>query len=65
MQIFDKLKVRGIEVVWFISTDGLSGLEEAASTTFPNAVILRCIVHLIRNSMKYILQKNTKLSQHI
>ena len=58
MQIFDELKVRGIEDVGFISMDGLPGLEEGASAIFPNAVIQRCIVHLIRNSMKYIPRNN-------
>lgn len=60
MQIFDELKVRGIEDVGFISMDGLPGLEEGASAIFPNAVIQRCIVHLIRNSMRYIPQKKYK-----
>ena len=60
MQIFDELKVRGIEDVGFISMDGLPGLEEGARAIFPNAVIQRCIVHLIRNSMKYIPQKKYK-----
>ena len=60
MQIFDELKVRGIEDVGFISMDGLPGLEEGASAIFPKAVIQRCIVHLIRNSMKYIPQKKYK-----
>ena len=56
----DILKVRGIEDVGFISMDGLPGLEEGASAIFPKAVIQRCIVHLIRNSMKYIPQKKYK-----
>ena len=60
MQIFDELKVRVIEDVGFISMDGLPGLEEGASAIFPKAVIQRCIVHLIRNSMKYIPQKKYK-----
>ena len=40
--------------------DGLPGLEEGASAIFPKPVIQRCIVHLIRNSMKYIPQKKYK-----
>ena len=60
LQIFDELKVRGIEDVAFISMDGLKGLEEAAKTIFPNAVVQRCIVHLVRNSTKYIPQKHLK-----
>ena len=58
--IFDELKTRGVEDVAFISMDGLPGLEEGAKTIFPKAVIQRCIVHLVRNSIKYIPSKRYK-----
>lgn len=57
LQIFDELKKRGVEDVAFISMDGLPGLEEGAKAVFPKAVIQRCIVHLVRNSIKYIPSK--------
>ena len=57
LQIFDELKKRGVEDVAFISMDGLPGLEEGAKAIFPKAVIQRCIVHLVRNSIKYIPSK--------
>lgn len=60
LQIFDELKKRGVEDVAFISMDGLPSLEEGAKTIFPKAVIQRCIVHLVRNSMKYIPSKEYK-----
>jgi len=60
MQIFDELKVRGVEDIGFISMDGLPGLEDGAATIYPKAVIQRCIVHMIRNSIKYIPQKKYK-----
>ena len=60
LQIFDELKRRGMEDVAFISMDGLPGLEEAAQSIFPKAVIQRCIVHLVRNSIKYIPSKLRK-----
>ena len=60
MQIFDKIKVRGVEDVAFISTDGVSGLNEGAKAIFPQVVVQRCIVHLIRNSIKYIHSKDYK-----
>ena len=56
MQIFDELKTRGVEDILFISMDGVSGLEEGAKSIFKNVVVQRCIVHLIRNSIKYIPQ---------
>lgn len=55
-----KKKNRGVEDVLFISMDGLKGLEEGAKSIFPNAVVQRCIVHLIRNSVKYIPSKKRK-----
>lgn len=60
MQIFDELKARGLEDVFFISMDGVSGLEEGAKAIFPKVVVQRCIVHLIRNSIKYVPSKDYK-----
>ena len=60
MQIFDELKVRGVEDVLFISMDGVSGLEDGAKAIFPNVTVQRCIVHLIRNSIKYEPNKDYK-----
>ena len=60
MQKFDELKNRGVEDVFFISMDGVSGLEAGAKSIFPDAVVQRCIVHLIRNSIKYIPSKEYK-----
>ena len=60
MQIFDELKSRGVEDVLFISMDGVSGLEEGARAIFPEVVVQRCIVHLVRNSIRYIPSKEYK-----
>lgn len=60
MQIFDELKARGVEDILFISMDGVSGLEEGAKAIFPEVVVQRCIVHLIRNSIKYVPSKDYK-----
>ena len=40
--------------------DGVSGLEEGARAIFPKVVVQRCIVHLIRNSIKYVPSKDYK-----
>lgn len=60
MQIFDEIKARGVEDVLFISMDGVSGMEEGAKSIFRNVVVQRCMVHLIRNSIKYIPSKDYK-----
>ena len=60
MQIFDEIKARGVEDVLFISMDGVSGLEEGARSIFKDVVVQRCIVHLIRSSVRYIPSKEYK-----
>ena len=60
MQIFDEIKARGVEDVLFISMDGVSGLEEGARSIFKDAVVQRCIMHLVRNSIRYIPSKDYK-----
>ena len=60
LKIFDEIKLRGVEDILFISMDGLGGLEDGARSIFPEAIIQRCIVHLIRNSVKYIPSKKRK-----
>lgn len=57
MEIFDELKARGIEDIFFLSMDGVSGLESGAKAVFPNVTVQRCIVHILRNSLKYIPNK--------
>lgn len=58
MQIFDEIKSRGVEDILFICMDGVSGLEEGARSIFKDVVVQRCIVHLIRNSIKYVPSKS-------
>ncbi|WP_026905762.1 IS256 family transposase [Paucisalibacillus globulus] len=60
MQIFDEIKARGVEDIFFISMDGVSGLEEGARAIFPEVTVQRCMVHLIRNSIKYVPSKDYK-----
>ena len=60
MQIFDEIKQRGVEDIFFISMDGVSGLEEGAKEIFKGVIVQRCIVHLIRNSIKYVPSKDYK-----
>ena len=60
MQIFDEIKLRGVEDILFISMDGVSGLEEGVQAIFPNVIVQRCIVHLVRNSLKYVPSKDYK-----
>ena len=54
LEIFTELKNRGVSDVLFLCADGLSGLDRAVETAFPNAVHQTCIVHLIRSAMRFV-----------
>ena len=60
MQVFDEIQARGVKDIFFISMDGVSGLESGAKAIFPGVVVQRCIVHLIRNSIRYVSTKDYK-----
>ena len=60
LSVFDELKARGVERLGFVCIDGLRGMEEAIKATFEDAVTCRCMVHLVRNSTKYIPTKKRK-----
>lgn len=49
-----ELKNRGVQDIFILCADGLQGLEEATQLNFPKARFQPCVVHLIRNSMKYL-----------
>ena len=57
IQILEEIKRRGVEDILFISLDGLPGLEDAIKTIYPQTATQRCIVHLMRNSTRYIPRK--------
>lgn len=55
--ILEEIKRRGVEDILFISLDGLTGLEQAIAAVFPETIPQRCIVHLMRNSTRYLPRK--------
>lgn len=58
MQVLTELKNRGVEDILISCMDDLSGFSEAVKAVFPKTDIQKCIVHQIRNSMKYIPHKH-------
>jgi transposase-like protein len=60
LSIFDELRGRGVKKLGFVSIDGLTGLEDGIKSIYPEAIVQRCMVHLIRNSIKYIPSKSYK-----
>lgn len=61
LSVLNELKNRGVEDILIASVDGLPGFSDAIKTIFPETVIQRCIVHQIRNSMKYVPHKHKKM----
>jgi transposase-like protein len=60
MQVFDELRGRGVRDVVYVCADGVSGLEDGLRAVFPDARLQRCIVHMVRNSLKYVPQKEAQ-----
>ena len=54
------LKNRGVKDILIICSDGLKGINEAIKAVYPNTMQQRCIVHLIRNSVKFVSYKRLK-----
>lgn len=48
-EIFEEIKTRGVEEIFFVSMDGLKGLPEAIEKVYPKTLTQRCIVHIVRN----------------
>lgn len=60
LSICNDLKNRGVKEILIACMDGLRGLPQAIQTVFPSVNIQTCIVHQIRNSIKYIASKDKK-----
>ena len=61
LQVLTDLNNRGVEDILIACTDNLKGFSEAILSVFPKAEIQTCIVHQIRNSLKYVASKDQKL----
>ena len=58
--VLTELRNRGIKDVLIVCCDGLTGLPEAIGSVWPKAIVQTCVVHLIRNSMRYAAWKDRK-----
>lgn len=59
-RVLESLHSRGIEDVLFFCVDGLKGFSKAIEDVFPKAIVQRCIVHMVRTSLKYVNWKDYK-----
>jgi putative transposase len=60
MQVATELRNRGVCKIYVACVDGLKGFTEAINSIFPDTVVQLCIVHMIRNSTKYVSYKDLK-----
>ena len=58
--VLNELKQRGVKDILILCSDGLTGIKEAIQAAFPKTVQQRCIVHIIRNSVKFVYYKDKK-----
>lgn len=58
--VLNDLKNRGVKDIMIICADGLTGIKEAINTAFPKTEYQRCIVHQVRNTLKYVPYKDKK-----
>ena len=60
LTVLTELQNRGVEDILIACIDNLSGFKEAITSVFPETEIQQCIVHQVRNSMRYIPEKDKK-----
>ena len=60
LKVFDDIKNRGVKDILILTSDGLTGIEEAVAASFPQTAYQGCVVHVIRNSSKYVAYKHKK-----
>ncbi len=59
LSVLNELKNRGVRDILILCADGLSGIKESINVAFPNTEYQRCIVHQVRNTLKYAADLKT------
>lgn len=58
--VLNELKNRGVKDILILCADGLSGIKESINVAFPDTEYQRCIVHQVRNTLRYVADKDKK-----
>lgn len=61
LSILNELKNRGVKDILIICADGLTGIKESIAAAYPQTEYQRCIVHQVRNTLKYVAHKDKKV----
>ena len=60
LSVLNELRNRGVKDILILCADGLTGIKEAISTAYPKTEYQRCLVHQVRNTLKYVADKDRK-----
>ena len=60
LSVLNELKNRGLRDIFVLCADGLSGIKEAIAAAYPQTEYQRCIVHMVRNTLRYVSDKDKK-----
>ena len=60
LSVFTELQNRGVKDIFIACVDGLNGLPEAIETVYPQTRVQLCMVHMVRNSLRYVSHKHMK-----
>lgn len=60
LSVLTELQARGLEDIFIACIDGLKGFPDAIETVFPQTQVQLCIVHMVRNSLRYVSWKERK-----
>jgi putative transposase len=60
LSVLNELKNRGVKDIFVLCADGLSGIKEAIAAAYPMTEYQRCIVHVVRNTLRYVADKDKK-----
>ena len=60
LSVLNELKNRGVKDILIICADGLTGIKEAIAAAYPQTEYQRCLVHQVRNTLKYVADKDRK-----
>ena len=61
LSVLNGLKNRGVKDILILCADGLTGIKEAIAAAYPQTEYQRCLVHQVRNTLKYVADKDKKI----
>lgn len=61
LSVFTELQNRGVKDMFIVCVDGLTGFPEAIESVYPQTRVQLCMVHMVRNSLRYVSYKHMKV----